>query len=332
MKLIEIYIHEVTRRLPEKNRDDIALELESTIEDMLPEDYTETDVKSVLEKLGSPVKLASSYRDRPMHLIGPRYFDVYVSLLKMIVPIAAVVTFIAMIGEYFIGYQGEEALINVILDIVGFGIWRIIDVSIQTFFWFTLVFAIIERVDKRTDDQPLTTSLSKWTPDDLKQIAYIPKKKAISKFEVFGGLMWTAIWVTLYFYANQLLGIYIGRNEGLEFVIPALNQDVLLRYWPVVLLVACLEIAIALVKLIKGQWTKRLATYNTALQLFSTIVFTIIIVNPNIFNHEFITYLTNLFSMNGNPFKTWLVLTIIISYIITAAISVYDGYRKANLR
>lgn len=84
MNLIEIYIYEVTRRLPEKNREDIALELQSTIEDMLPVDYSEKDVKMVLEKLGSPVTLASGYGDRPMHLIGPRYFNVYVTLLKMI--------------------------------------------------------------------------------------------------------------------------------------------------------------------------------------------------------------------------------------------------------
>ena len=36
---------------------------------MLPEDYNEKDVKSVLEKLGSPVSLANGYLDRPMHLI-----------------------------------------------------------------------------------------------------------------------------------------------------------------------------------------------------------------------------------------------------------------------
>lgn len=35
MNLIEMYIQEVTRRLPEKNREDITLELRSTIEDML---------------------------------------------------------------------------------------------------------------------------------------------------------------------------------------------------------------------------------------------------------------------------------------------------------
>ncbi|MEB9851781.1 hypothetical protein P4K42_32030, partial [Bacillus cereus] len=73
MNLIDLYIQEVAKRLPEKNREDITLELRSTIDDMLPEDYNEKDVK----KLGSPVSLANGYLDRPMHLIGPRYFDVY---------------------------------------------------------------------------------------------------------------------------------------------------------------------------------------------------------------------------------------------------------------
>ncbi|MCG3056988.1 hypothetical protein KZ287_33005, partial [Escherichia coli] len=78
--------------------------------------------------------LASGYRDQPMHLIGPLYYDVYVTLLKMILPIAAIISLISMIAEYFIGYHGEETVINVVLDIVGFGIWRIIEVGIHVFF------------------------------------------------------------------------------------------------------------------------------------------------------------------------------------------------------
>ena len=58
VKLIDLYIQEVTRRLPEKMREDIAMELRSTIEDMLPENYSEKDVKQVLEKLGNPATLA----------------------------------------------------------------------------------------------------------------------------------------------------------------------------------------------------------------------------------------------------------------------------------
>lgn len=69
--------------------------------------------------------------------------------------------------------------------------------------------------------------------------------------------MWTAIWATLYFYANHLVGIYEGGGDGLNFVTPAFNQDVLLRYWPIVIAVIALEIGLALYKLLKGQWTKK---------------------------------------------------------------------------
>ena len=189
MRLIEVYIQEVTRRLPEKMRTDIALELRSTIEDMLPEAYSEEDVKGVLNQLGNPAVLANGYKDQPMHLIGPRYFDLYVSLLKMIVPIVVVISLITIIAQSFIGYNGEESILNVVITIFTEGIVSTIEVGIQVFFWLTLTFAIIERLDKDKDPQPVTSSMEKWTADDLKKITYIPKKKTISKFEVFGGLM-----------------------------------------------------------------------------------------------------------------------------------------------
>ncbi|MEB9982002.1 hypothetical protein P4L25_33055, partial [Bacillus cereus] len=321
MNLIDLYIQEVAKRLPEKNREDITLELRSTIDDMLPEDYNEKDVKSVLEKLGSPVSLANGYLDRPMHLIGPRYFDVYTTLLKMIIPIAAVIALISMVAENFIGYSGDQAVLNVILQLIGKGIGEIFEVSLHVFFWLTVVFVILERTDKDKGIEPLTTSLKKWTPDDLKNISYIPKKKAISKFEVFGGLMWTAVWATLYFYANYLVGVYNGTANGLKFVSPTFNQDVLLQYWPIVVIMIVFEICISLYKLVQGQWTQRLAIGNAILQIAGTIVFIVIVVNPHVFNAGFITYLANAFTISSEEFKTWLIGGGIFFYMLSAAIN-----------
>lgn len=332
MNLIDIYVEEVAKRLPEKNREDIILELRSTIEDMLPDDYSENDEKRVLEKLGSPVSLANGYLDRPMHLIGPRYFDVYTTLLKMIIPIAAVIALIAMVAENFVGYNGEQAVLNVILNVIGKGIGEIIEVGLHVFFWLTLVFAILERTDKDKGTQPLTTSLKKWTPDDLKNTSYVPKKKSISKFEVFGGLMWTAIWASLYFYANHLVGVYHGTENGLKFVTPTFNQDVLLQYWPIVVIIIVFEIAISLYKLVQGQWTKKLAIGNVFLQIAGTIVFIVIVVNPHLFNEGFITFMANVFTTSPEEFKTWLIGGGIIIYIISAALNIFDGFRKARIR
>ena len=332
MSLIDMYVHEVAKRLPEQNREDITLELRSTIEDMLPDDYNEEDVKSVLEKLGSPVSLANGYLDRPMHLIGPRYFDVYTTLLKMIIPIAAVIALISMVAENFIGYSGDQAVLNVILQLIGKGIGGIFEVGLHVFFWLTVVFVILERTDKDKGIEPLTTSLKKWTPDDLKNISYIPKKKAISKFEVFGGLMWTAVWATLYFYANYLVGVYNGTANGLKFVSPTFNQDVLLQYWPIVVIMIVFEICISLYKLVQGQWTQRLAIGNAILQIAGTIVFIVIVVNPHVFNAGFITYLANAFTISSEEFKTWLIGGGIFFYMLSAAINILDGFRKVSIR
>lgn len=267
-----------------------------------------------------------------MHLIGPRYFDVYTTLLKMIIPIAAVIALITMVAENFVGYDGEQAILNVILNVIGKGIGGIIEVGLHVFFWLTVVFAILERTDKDKGTQPLTTSLKKWTPDDLKNTSYVPKKKSISKFEVFGGLMWTAIWATLYFYANHLVGVYHGTESGLKFVAPTFNQDVLLQYWPIVVMMIVFEIGISLYKLVQGQWTKKLAIGNAILQIVGTIVFIVIVVNPHLFNEGFITYVANVFTTSPEEVKKWLIGGGIIIYILSAALNIFDGFRKARIR
>ena len=111
MNLIETYVYEVTRRLPEKTRDDIALELTSTIEDMLQGSSTEQEVKEVLSKLGDPSQLAASYRDTPMHLVGPKVYDAYIWTMKMIIPWAVLITIMVHVVETMVLFSGEESVL-----------------------------------------------------------------------------------------------------------------------------------------------------------------------------------------------------------------------------
>ena len=328
MNYVEVYIQEVTRRLPEKSREDIAMELRSTIEDSLPDNYSEVDVKRVLGNLGSPAALASGYRDRPMYLIGPRYYDVYVTLLKMILPIAFVISFISVIAQYIIGLQGNETILNEVIDLVGVGIARVLDVGMQTFFWLTIVFAVMERTDKGKDGKPMSTSLKKWTPDDLKSVPLIPVKKAITGWEVFWTFFWIASWATFYFYADHLIGIYRGGSGELDFVTPAFQQDVLLSYWPLIVLMIGLEVAFALYKLIQGRWTGNMAKFNIVIQVIATIVLIVILTNPNIFNENFLSFMADAFSVTPAQFGTGLTSGAILIFISGAAYNIYDGFRK----
>lgn len=326
MKLVELYIQEVMRRLPEKNREDIALELKSTIEDMLPDDYTEDDVREVLMSLGDPAVLASNYRDKPMHLIGPRYYDLYITLLKLIVPIAAAITFLVVAVSSVLNYSGDSNPVEIFLSIAGNGVVEAISAGMQVFFWLTVTFAVIERTVTPESQQPLTMKGKEWSPDDLKDVPYIPKEKRISKLEIFGGLIWTVIWSTCYFKASDLLGLYEKIDGGRVFT-PLFEQDILHGYWPLIVILIGLEMILLLRKWRAGVWTKRLAVENAVYQFIPVAVFLFIFRNMEVMDPTFIERIQVLFNNSFN--FQWFYLTGAVGLLVAAVINSYDGLKKA---
>ncbi|XXM72675.1 HAAS signaling domain-containing protein [Lysinibacillus sphaericus] len=326
MKLIELYIQEVMRRLPEKNREDIALELRSTIEDMLPDDYTEDDVKEALTSMGDPAVLASNYKERPMHLIGPRYYDLYITLLKLIVPIAAAITFVVLIVTSIFSHSGESSTIELFLSIAGNGVIEAISTGMQVFFWLTVVFAVIERTAVQESQLPLTMKGKEWTPDDLKDIPYIPKEKRISKVEIFGGLVWTVIWSICYFKASDIVGLY-EKSDGVRTFTPFFVQDVLIGYWPLIVVLIGLELFLLLRKWRAGVWTKRLAVENAVYQFVPVVVFLFIFRNMEVVDPAFFERIQELFNDSFNV--QWFYLTVAAGLLVAAVINSYEGLKKA---
>lgn len=335
MNLIDIYIQEVTRRLPEKDREDVSMELRSTIEDMLPDDYGEDEAKEALAKLGNPAVLASGYSNRPMHLIGPHYYESYVSLLKMLLPIAIVISVISVVAENLIGYSGGEnpdTMIHAFVNLIVEGIVGSFGVIVQFFFWITVIFVIIERADANRDSESNASRFKAWTPDDLKKLAHIPEKRVISKISVFGSLLWTTVWVSLYFYADHIVVVHLRQDSGLELLYSVFNQEVLLRYWPLVLIMAGLEIALALYKYFIGQWTPRLAIFNTVVQLMGALIVIFILLSPNLFNPDFLAFMADLFAVTVEKFKSGVIAGSIALWMISVILSMIEGFRKAKIQ
>ncbi|PPA70906.1 HAAS signaling domain-containing protein [Jeotgalibacillus proteolyticus] len=325
MNLIELYVHEVTRRLPEKTREDIALELYSTIQDMLPDNPSEELIKEELAKLGNPAQLASKYRDHPRHLIGPAFYDHYLTILKMTIPIALVVVLATQVMVAISGYTGETPIIQSIVDAGLNTAGSAFNIIVHTFFWITLVFFTIER-SFAASDQNMSFPDSSWKPDDLKKLSSVPKKKAISKASVFGSLLWTAIWAGIYFNATHIIAVF---NDG----IPVLNQDVLLAFWPLVVILIAIEVALLIYKWVLGQWTNRLAFMNVIYNILFVALFTFIITRPDLLNQEFIPYLTELLNQSQTTNTVnWIIWSSIITLIIFSVIDSFEGFRKAKIR
>lgn len=332
MKLIEAYVYEVTRRLPEKSREDIARELRSTIEDMLPEQFTEDEVKAALVKLGDPAVLAASYRDAPMYLIGPKVYDVYIRTLKKTVPWAVLVTIIVHSVIGILGFTGEEAVLYFVIKMFGTIIANVVMVLMYVLFWFTVVFAVIDRVDFSKSGQPLPTGKAPWSPDDLEKVEISPRKWTILKGEAVFGLVWTLLWTIVYFNADHLLGRYQSiEGGGLKFVMPLFNQDVLLSYWPAVLLLIAMETGLVVYKWRAGQWTVKLAAANTIIHVIGAGIFLVMARDPHLFNPAFISSFSHSIDTPASFFE-WLWLIIIAGVAVSIIIEAFDNFRKARSR
>ena len=94
-------------------------------------------------------------KHRTLYLIGPRYFLAWYRLLLVLLPTIVPISAVAVMGAKSI--SGGATLVDVLIS----GISVAFTVAVQLVFWFTLVFAIVERTGTRPGelDKP-------WTPDD----------------------------------------------------------------------------------------------------------------------------------------------------------------------
>lgn len=335
MERIELYIYEVTRRLPEKSRTDIEMELRSTILDMMPDDYKEDDVDAALTQLGDPTKLANQYRERPNYLIGPMFFDSYITILKMVASIAVLVNLIVLVIQQVTIFTVDTTFIDsgisMIINLIG----QSIEVLTHVFFWVTIIFVIVERV---LDDKSKASMKSKpWKPDDLKHVIPVEKKKRISKPETFLELLGVIVWATFYFKASDFIGIYekVEPSDKLHFVAPLFNREVLLALWPIMGVLIAFQIGLIVYKWIVGRWTNRMAIWNMIYHI-ALVIFTLVFINQaNLFSIEFIRYTGELFDApNETLLLSWWNNSIwgfVLVFIIISVVDIFSGFRKAKI-
>lgn len=238
--LAERYVHATLRSVPEARRDEIGRELRSSIADMVeartangePADHAE---RAVLTELGDPGALAAQYADRPLHLIGPRYFLTYWRLLLKLltwlpVSVALVVLTIEMIRT------GDSP--NAIGDAVGAGV----QVALHVVFWTTLAFAILERVD-------VDPGLPGWTVDDLpdvqegRQVTFVDTVASVVFLVVLGVVL-----------VGQNFRSWVRGPSGDDVAV--LDPDLWSAGWlPLLLGVLVVNIGLEVWKYRAGRWT-----------------------------------------------------------------------------
>ncbi len=265
MNLIDTYVSEVGRHLPQKSRADIEAEMRSVLEDMLDERSIKAGKPAddemffdLLKEYGAPEKVAASYLPE-RHLIGPQLFPLFMLVVKIVFSVLGIM---ALIG-FGIAVATTGVTSQAFLELLGKSILQAVGGAIQVFGNIVLVFAILQRVLPASELKDEESR--EWEPRSLLKITP-PDRVGIPRpvFEIL--LNFAAILVFNFYPQLFNLGFsadsvwFIASSEITKHQIGSapLLSEAFFRYVPFLTVVWALEILLNILLLRQGYW--RLAT------------------------------------------------------------------------
>lgn len=316
--LTERYIHAVTRRLGDDQRDDVALELRADIADRVEALCASTPALSPAEaertallELGDPGRLSASYSGAPQHLVGPELFPVYARVLRgvllTVVPIVtAIVALVSTLDGDGLG------------GTIGTSVWTALTTSVHIAFWTTLTFVILERSASPTQE---SLGLEPWAPE---QLPALPTAARGSLGETVTNVAWLAILAGFVVWQQVAFPAWLDEER-----VPLLDPDLWSVWIPVILVALALEAVFEVVKYrAGGVWTPRFAALNTVTGLVFAAPVAWLAWQDRLLNPAF-TSLAQSHWAEFDPGVTHLVVLVVVAVIWTW--DTVDGWRRTRL-
>lgn len=303
--LIDRYIYNVAKRLPENTREEVKKELRANIEDMLPERPSEEEIKKVLITLGDPRLLATQYRGKQRFLISPEWMDDYLSVLKIVLivycSVALVFGLIDGIAENI-----DNNIFGAISSIASYALSDVVSHAFQAFGIVTLIFVLIEKFNGKNKKKP-------WDPASLPEV---PKENSvkISRSGSIAGLIFGTIFGAIFIYlimTNQFVIAWTSNGETWRISSPLFDAGVAASFVPVFFLSLGLSILEEFVKIYHGHWNLPVVLVHTVSQIVSVLAFVFFVSQPGLFNVDFFSEITDV--IGGDPVN---MMTVVQQFMI----------------
>ncbi|MET1153139.1 permease prefix domain 1-containing protein [Arthrobacter sp.] len=248
--LSDRYLWAAVRTVPEQQRPDFGRELRERIGDSIDSHIErgtapEQAERAALAELGDPAQLAAAYIDRPLQLIGPRYFLTWRRLLTtLLITVLPVATGAVLLGQVLSGASVGQIFGNTAATVLS--------VAVHLVFWTTFIFAILERT------QGSSTPITKWTPKDL------PHARDNARAGRLGDLIATAVFLTLF--AAAIIWQQWGAifRDGVMEPMPVLDPTLWSFWIPYFLGLLVVEAIFAAAVYLRG-WNRSSAGLNVLL-------------------------------------------------------------------
>ncbi len=275
MKLIDLYVADVGRRLPEKMRPEIEDELRSLLEDMLEDrakqagrPADEEMVSAMLREYGPPAKTAASYLPE-RYLVGPELFPTYLQVLRVVVIVVLVVTAVGFALTFSQSARQMKDLVAGIFE----GISGIMQAGIQAVGIITIIFGIIQyaRSRRRPDEKG-------WNPGSLKPLEDTDRVKP---GEQIADIVFTLLVIAVFNFFPQLIVVYKTSWGGPWQHFPLLT-DAFFHYLPLMTLLWGLDIILAIVLLTQRRWQAGTHIADLALKAGWVMLLVVMLMGPSI--------------------------------------------------
>ena len=278
--MIERYLYDVTKRLPEDIREDVKNELRSNIEDMLSDDPSDEEIEKVLMEMGCPAKLAVQYQPKPRYLISPEVFDDYFTVLKIVAVTLGVLLAGLAIFKIIFGDSGDVSVIETVTSIITSFLNGAFTGIVHAFFWVTIAFFIIEHVGRKK-------GIPIWSPKNLPEVP-ANTKVVIRRSDSIAEAVFSIFFMTIFLAGTLRNPPFIAWYEAGAPTAPLFDQTVVLQFLPLYLILITLTLFLMFFKLVKGRWSIGIAVAQSIFNVFNTVIGITFITRPNVFTPVFI--------------------------------------------
>jgi len=255
-EMIERYIYEVTRRVPQGTREEIRMELNELIEDMCSGEGL--SVEEVLEKLGDPAVFASRYREDNNYLIGPEYYDDYIWVMKIVLLGIGISAVVSAFVNGIVGMESWEISGWVRLSIHFFTelFQSAVSGALGAAGMVTAVFAFLEWRKVKVKVRPEKI----WTPLSLPAV---PDDRAlIRRGESVTSVIFISIFAALLLFVPELFGAFRYEDGRIKSIACVFNLEKWGSLLPVLLLSLAVGLVNEIIRLVTGCYC-RLVMYST---------------------------------------------------------------------
>jgi hypothetical protein len=262
--LIDRYLTAVSDILPARLRKDTVTEIRSLIQDALddrsksegraPDDEMMADV---LKQFGPPEKIVAPYLPEK-YLIGPRLFPTFLLVLRIVLPIIAV---LSLVG-FWVGFSRTVSITGFELFTEVFkSVGTTLSVVVQAFGNIVLIFAILQWA---LPEFKFPTKDQEWDPHSLKAISQPDK---IKRGELITEIFFTLVGLIIFNFYLDRVGIYNNIN-GTWIFTPVLTS----AFTPYIVwfdLLWVLTIIQDVILLRKGAWQSGSRIFSIVLSGFT---------------------------------------------------------------